>query len=349
MIRVAVVGVGAMGKHHARVLYDLPEVELVAVVDEDLERAQEVGGRSGAATYADYRKMVEMERPDAVTVATPTSTHYTVVKELLQAGVHVLVEKPIAATIEEARDLVLTGEKAGTVFMVGHIERFNPAIMELKQRLDSNQLGQIFQLHARRLGPYPRRIQDVGVIMDLAPHDLDIMRHLSGSEVERVHAETKRILHDSEDDLLAGLVRFENGCLGVLEINWLTPVKIRELCVTGERGMFRVNYITQDLYLYENGETNGENWSAISLLRGVSEGMIIQYPIKKREPLRLELEAFISAVRDGRSSHGNGMDALLALDLVNALKRASGSGQTTQVQNGVRPLNEIVQEPRSSR
>lgn len=332
MIRVAVIGVGSMGKNHSRVLHEIPGVKLIAVADEDPEKAREIGERYGLRAYTDYQRMIEEQRPDAVTVATPTSTHFEVVDDLLRAGCHVMVEKPIASTVEQARSLVATSQVQGSVLMVGHIERYNPAILELKRRLQKNQLGQIFQLHARRLGPFPTRVQDVGVIMDLAPHDLDIMRYLTGSEVVRVYAETKRILHSSQDDLLAGLIRFESGCLGVLEINWLTPVKIRELCVTGERGMFRVNYITQDLYFYENGETNGENWSAISLLRGVSEGMIIQYPIKKREPLRVELEAFLSAIEGGAEEAGNGMDALMVLDLVNALKRASRSGETTRLE-----------------
>jgi UDP-N-acetylglucosamine 3-dehydrogenase len=334
MKRVAVIGVGSMGKNHSRVLHEIPSVKLAAVADEDPEKAREIGERYGVRAYTDYRRMIAEQRPDAVTVATPTSTHFDVVDALLRSGCHVMVEKPIASTVEQARSLVATSQEQGSLLMVGHIERHNPAVLELKRRLEMNQLGQIFQLHARRLGPFPTRIQDVGVIMDLAPHDLDIMRYLTGSEVIRVYAETKRILHSSQDDLLAGLIRFDSGCLGVLEINWLTPVKIRELCVTGERGMFRVNYITQDLYFYENGETNGENWSAISLLRGVSEGMIIQYPIKKREPLRVELEAFISAIEGESQEAGNALDALVALDLVNALKQASQTGETTRLDKG---------------
>jgi UDP-N-acetylglucosamine 3-dehydrogenase len=215
--------------------------------------------------------------------------------------------------------------------MVVHIERYNPAIVELKRRLERNELGQIFQVHARRLGPFPTRIQDVGVIMDLAPHDLDIMRHLTGGEVSRVHAETKRILHGTQDDMFVGIVRFEDGILGILEINWLTPTKIRELYVTGERGMFRVNYITQDLYFYENAATNDAGWSTISLIRGVSEGMVIQYPIKKKEPLRAELESFVDCVREVLPEKGNGRDALVALELVEALMLASSDGQASQV------------------
>ena len=333
MTRVAVIGVGSMGKNHVRVYSEMPDVELVAVVDSNLELAKQVGRKNHVPAYDDHCEMINYTQPDAVSVVVPTSLHYQVANEVLESGCHVLVEKPIASTAEQAQDLIETAQLMDSVLMVGHIERYNPAIVELKRRLEQNELGQIFQIHARRLGPFPTRIQDVGVIMDLAPHDLDIMRYLTCSEVSRVHAETKRILHETQDDMFAGLIRFDDGSLGVLEINWLTPTKIRELYVTGERGMFRVNYITQDLYFYENSETNGQGWSTISLLRGVSEGMVIQYPIKKKEPLRAELETFISAVRKDIPFRGNGRDAQIALELVDAFAHASSNGQANHIEN----------------
>jgi len=331
MTRVAVIGVGSMGRNHVRVYSEMPDAELVAVVDANPELADQVGQKNHVPAFHDYFEMIAQAKPEAVSVVVPTSLHYQVAKDILELGCHVMVEKPIASTTKQAYELVETAYQLGSVFMVGHIERYNPAIVELKRRLDQNELGQIFQVHARRLGPFPTRIQDVGVIMDLAPHDLDIMRYLTGSEVSRVHAETKRILHETQDDMFAGLVRFESGILGVLEINWLTPTKIRELYVTGQRGMFRVNYITQDLFFYENAEMNGESWSTISLLRGVSEGMVIQYPVKKKEPLRAELETFISSVQGNISYRGNGRDAQVALELVAALINASSNGQANEV------------------
>jgi UDP-N-acetylglucosamine 3-dehydrogenase len=337
MTRVAVIGVGSMGKNHVRVYSEMPNVELVAVVDANPELANRIGHAYHVPAYQDYFEMVDHTKPEAVSIAVPTSLHYQVAKDILELGCHVIVEKPIASTAEQAQYLVSLADQLGVILMVGHIERYNPAIIELKRRLDQNELGHIFQIHARRLGPFPTRIQDVGVIMDLAPHDLDIMRYLTGQEVTRVHAETERILHETQDDMFAGLVRFENGILGVLEINWLTPTKIRELYVTGERGMFRVDYITQDLCFYENAETNGDRWSTISLLRGVSEGMIIRYPIKKKEPLRAELEAFISSVQGKSLFKGNGYDAQVALELVSALIQASTDGTANQVNYLLKP------------
>ena len=333
MTRVAVVGIGNMGKNHVRVYSEVPGADLVAVVDTNPVLAERVAKANNIPAFIDYRKMIEEVKPEAVSIVVPTHLHHKVAKDILESGCHVIVEKPIASTTEQAQDLIEISERMDSVLMVGHIERYNPAIIELKKRLEREELGKVFQIHARRIGPFPAHIQDVSVVMDLAPHDLDIMRYLTCSEVTRIHSETKRILHKSQDDLFAGLIRFENGCLGMLEINWLTPTKIRELFITGERGMFQVNYITQDLYFYENAATNGQGWATISLLRGVSEGMVVKYPIKKKEPLRAELETFLSAVQNKIPYKGNGQDALVALELVEALMYASSAGQANHMEN----------------
>ena len=335
MTRIAVVGVGSMGKNHVRIFSDLPGVELVAIADQSPELAQKIGNFYHVPYYYDYVEMIEKTKPDAVSVVVPTSLHYKIAKEILGFGCHVFVEKPIASTGEEAEDLVSMAKQLGLKLMVGHIERFNPAIIELKRRIEDGELGDIFQVHARRLGPFPTRIQDVDVIMDLAPHDLDIMRYLIGSDINRLHAETNRILHETMDDLFAGLLRFDNGVLGVLEINWLTPTKIRELYVTGELGMFQVNYITQDLFYFENAEANGESWTTLSLMRGVSEGMVVKYPIKKREPLLAELENFIALVEGRAPQFENGRDATIAIELVASLKESARIGQTIEFASAV--------------
>jgi predicted dehydrogenase len=176
----------------------------------------------------------------------------------------------------------------------------------------------------------------VGVVMDLATHDLDIMRYLTGNEVMHVYAETKRVVHTTSEDLFVGILRFKNGTIGLLEINWLTPTKIRELYITGERGMYWVNYITQDICFFENEETNGNEWSALSVFRGVSEGSMVKYAIKKKEPLRAELEAFISRVQGNDTPITNGDDAHAALVLATSLVESAGTGQVKEiVSNGI--------------
>jgi predicted dehydrogenase len=331
MTRVAVVGVGSMGRNHVRVYNEISDAELVAVVDANPATAEALGRQYRIPFYSDFQMMLKKERPEAVSIAVPTSEHFTVAKQILEDGCHVLVEKPIAATVTDAEELICTADRLDRILMVGHIERFNPAIIELKRRLEAGELGQIFQIYARRLGPFPTRISDVGVVMDLAPHDLDIMRYLTGSEVVQIYAQTKHQLRTSQDDLFVGIVNFQDNTLGLLEINWLTPTKIRELYVTGERGMFRVNYLTQDLFFYENAEANGSHWPALSILRGVSEGIVNQFAIHKKEPLQGELRAFLACVQGNRAQQVNGRDAQAALKLAMALIDSATTGKVKGV------------------
>lgn len=319
MTRVAVIGVGSMGRNHARVYHEIPSIELVGVVDADAKIVNQIAGLYNTIGYTNTEMLLREAKPDAVTVAVPTQLHFAVVKQVLEAGCHVMVEKPIAATIDEANELVALAHRLNRVLMVGHIERFNPAVLELKRRLDAGELGRIFQIHTRRLGPFPARVRDVGVVLDLGTHDLDIMRYLTGAEAVRIHAETMRQIHTSNEDLFSGLVRFQNNVLGILEINWLTPSKIRELYVTGERGMFMANYLTQDLYFYENAEINASTWASLSVLRGVSEGTMIRYSIQRKEPLRAEQEAFVEAITSGTASIARGEDGTKALQLALAM------------------------------
>jgi predicted dehydrogenase len=319
MLRAAVIGVGAMGRHHARVYNELEEVELVAVADTDPKKTNLIGRRFKVPTYADYAQMLGEQQPEILTVAVPTSLHHKVVLDVMRRGIHVLVEKPIASTVAEAEEMIQQAAAQGVQLAVGHIERFNPAVTELKRRLDQGELGQIFTIQARRMGPYPERIQDMGVVIDLAAHDIDVMFYLLGAEVERVYAETMRQVHPALEDLLAGLVRFQNGVLGVLDINRLTPTKIRELGVTGEKGMFLVNYLTQDLFFYENTRYErvpaaGE-WENLGILKGVAEGNMTRLAIPRKEPLRAELEAFVQAARGNPAAAVSGQDGLRVLKL----------------------------------
>lgn len=326
MTRVAVIGVGAMGKNHVRVYQEMPDADLVAIVDQDHAAAERLGRVYHVPVYADINEMIARERPEAVSVAVPTQSHFAVANTLLEAGCHVLVEKPIAESLEEAYSLINTAERVGRVLAVGHIERFNPAITELKRRLDAGELGRIFQIYARRLGPFPVRIRDVGVLMDLATHDLDIMQYLVGRSVARVFAETKRELHAHCEDMMVGILRFEDATLGLLEINWLTPTKIRKLYVTGERGMFRVNYLTQELCYFKNAEAKDGDWSTLDILQGVSQGPMVRFPLNKKEPLRAELDAFIARVQGQDARIVDGHQAVATLALAKELAESAWDG-----------------------
>jgi UDP-N-acetylglucosamine 3-dehydrogenase len=321
-LRAAVIGLGSMGANHARVLADMDGVELVAVADADEARVAKATAGRGAAGFTDAAALFRDTELDFVSVVVPTGLHEEVALAAIAAGAHVLVEKPIAATMEAAGRIAAAAEAAGVLLTVGHIERFNPAVQELKKRLEAGQGGRVLQLRARRVGPFPHRIRDVGVIHDLGPHDIDIMRYLLGEEVERVFAEARSHIATGNEDLFAGMLRFTGGALGLLEINWLTPTKERTISALCEKGMFVADYAGQKLTFYENHDAVAREGA----LASVSEGMVVQYPIANREPLRAELESFRDAIRAGGPPHVTARDGMAALAVAEALVESSQSG-----------------------
>jgi UDP-N-acetylglucosamine 3-dehydrogenase len=318
-LRAGVVGLGMMGANHARVWDEAVDgVELVAVADPDPSAVRRATDGRGARGFEDTERMLAEEELDLVSVVAPTSLHMPATLAALRAGANVLVEKPIAATREDAETMITAAAAAGRMLTVGHIERFNPAIRELRRRLEAGELGRIFQISATRLGPFPARIRDVGVVVDLAPHDLDIMRFLVGAEPVRIYAEAERRIHTDHEDLFTGTIRFANGVLGVLNINWLTPTKQRVLTVTGERGMYVADYLSQDLVFYANPDTH---------LTTVTEGERTRRRVRNEEPLAVELREFARAVREGGPPPVDPRDALVALLLARKLVESAESGQ----------------------
>jgi UDP-N-acetylglucosamine 3-dehydrogenase len=340
-LRAGVVGLGMMGRNHVRVWDEaIPGVELVAVADPDAAAVSRATAGRRARGYEDPRAMLEAERLDLVSIVAPTSLHLPVTLDALRAGANVLVEKPIAATRDEAVAMMEAAAEAGRMLTVGHIERFNPAIRELRRRLADGELGRVFQIHATRLGPFPARIRDVGVVVDLAPHDIDVMRYLVDSEPIRLFAETERRIHTDHEDLFVGTMKFANGVVGVLDINWLTPTKRRTLTVTGERGMYVADYIAQDLVFYANQDA-ADTWvnrGAGRSITSVTEGEMTSHAIRREEPLVVELRDFADAVRTGGPPPVDPRDAMIALLLARMMVEA---GERGEVIGGV-ALEEVV-------
>lgn len=332
-MKVAVIGVGSMGRNHARVFSELPEAELVAVSDADAKQADAAAEKFGARAYTEYRELLEKEKPDAVSIAVPTVLHEEAGVAALESGAHVLMEKPIAATVEEGQRLIAKARSAGRKLMVGHIVRFNPAIQALKQKLAAGELGRIFQVFCRRAGPFPARIRDVGVVVDLAPHDVDLMRFLTDADPVRLYAEIEQRLHTDHEDLLWGVLRFADGITGSLEINWLTPTKVRETLVLGERGLFRVDDLTQDLYFFENAQAKDVQWATLQTLKGVSEGSMTRFAIPRFEPLKAELQSFLKAIQDEKPVPVSGEDGLAALRISLALVESGQSHRVIEFNN----------------
>lgn len=322
-LRVAVIGLGAMGSNHARVYGELPQAELVAVCDCDsarLERAARIDSTT-VAGYTGYVQMLDEVRPDAVSVAVPTLSHYEAALACIARGVPVLVEKPLAATVDEGTRLRDAADARGTPLAVGHIERCNPAIAELKRRLDQGELGRLLQMRATRVGPFYDRQRDVGVVHDLATHDIDVMRYLSGQEVTRARAETQRGVRTEHDDAVMGVLRFDGGVTGALDVNWLTPEKRRELTVVGERGMFVADYIAQELRFFETAAAAEP-----------SAAVVIE--IERDEPLRAELSAFLQAARGNVPPLVGADDAIAAMRVADALVESAARGEAVAVAGG---------------
>ncbi len=339
-LNVAVVGAGAMGMNHLRVLNDFNEehVRLVGVADINEAALRRAMHRFHIAGYTDYRQLVEETHPNLVAVVVPTCLHFEVAAHVVDQGINLLLEKPFTSTMEQAFELIRLAHLRNVKIAVGHIERFNPAVTELKRRLVARELGKVFHLHARRLGPFPARVDDVGVTLDLATHEIDVMRYLADAEVPRIYAVTQRRVHQTHEDLLLGILHFTNDAIGVLDVNWLTPTKVRELSITGEKGMYLLNYLTQDVYFYENDYTT-MTWDALGSFTGVSEGTMTRLKVQKAEPLRLEYEDTIAALLNDTLPTVSAEDGLAVLkiahQLVESTRQEEAKKQTLRIEDEV--------------
>ena len=336
-IAVAVVGLG-FGRNHARVLRELPGTRLAAICDRDQERLDAVAVDSDVASYDDHRTMLQRERLDAVIVAVPTRLHATVAEDAIASGCAVMVEKPIASSLAEGRRLVQRAETAGVPLMHGHIERFNPAVQELSRRVQAGEAGRLIQISSRRLAYFVDRPRDfdVGVVHDLAFHDIDVMRLLTGAEVERAYAETLSNIRTPFEDALNGTLRFratglDSGVIGTLEVNRLSARVVRELSVLGDRGEFVLDYREQSLEFRAaqsliTGPAPRQETPAVRL-QGAEPGTATPIPVEHGEPLVAELSAFVQAVRSGGPMPVANRDALAALEIADALAASGRSGQ----------------------
>ena len=342
-LNVGVVGCGRMGAFHVRNYLQIDCARLVAVADPDEgARRRAVGGMS-ISEYADWRTMIEDEAGelDAISIACSSDAHAEVALEALDAGLHVLVEKPIATTVPDALRMRGAAMEAGRKLMVGHIERFNPAVTKLRELVAEGRLGSVYRAQATRVGPLPARIQDAGVAIDLATHDLDVLQHILGAGIDEVYADGRRFVHETQEDLLTCLVRF-NGIagdvLGLLDVNWLTPEKKREVALIGENGLLRASYLTQDVWFIESSEAPLK-WEGLSMLRGDGEGTAVRFSLAKAEPLRAELEAFCRCVLDDTP------EPISAHDGVKALAAALAMRESAAVRRPVELLDIPVPRP----
>ena len=296
-LRVGVVGVGVMGSNHARVFAGLPGATLVAVADPDRKQADFVARTLGCVAVADVSELLELN-VDAVTIAAPTHLHREIALACIARGVHVLVEKPIASSVEEGRDIIAAARRGNVTLMVGHVERFNPAVEAIKDAIRNED---ILSIAITRVGPFPPRMSNVGVVIDLAVHDIDLIRYFTDSDIIEVQPQLKNAVAEREDIALLQF-RTASGVLAHINTNWLTPFKARSVTVAT-----RGKYIMADLLTRQVTECFGFQPDGSYSMRHLSVG--------HAEPLRSELLAFLRAVRSGGTPAVTGEEAVASLEI----------------------------------
>lgn len=276
-MRIGVIGGGAMGQHHIRNYSEMKDVELVGICDTDRNKAISLAKYYKTDPFFDPKELLKQEL-DAVSVVVPTTLHYSVGMDIIDSGTDLLVEKPIADTLENADKMINAAHDSKVKFMVGHIERFNPAVSKLKEIVDSGKLGKIVSISTKRVGPFNPRIRDVGIIMDLAVHDIDVISYLYGKKINEVYAIAGKNIHSFEDHASI-LLKCDDNLSGMVETNWLTPHKMRNLTAIGLKGVAYLDYIKQTVEIHD-------------------EAWIQTAKVEQKEPLRNELEHFIQAVKN---------------------------------------------------
>lgn len=328
VLRAGLLGLGMMGRHHARVLGSLDGVELVAVAD-PLGDVHDVAAGRPVLRSVDELIAVGL---DYCVVAVPTALHLDVGLALAAAGVHALVEKPVASDVVSSRKLVDAFAAAGLIGAVGHIERYNPALQSARRRLENGDLGTVYQIITRRQGPFPGRIADVGVVKDLATHDIDLTAWVAQQPFTSVSARTAHKSGRQHEDLVAVVGSLADGTVTNHLVNWLSPLKERVTIMTGERGTFMADTLTADLTFYANGSVP-TIWNGIQQFRGVSEGDVIRYAIAKPEPLRIEHEQFREAVLGEPADIVTMRQGLSTVAVAEAMIESADTGTTITIED----------------
>lgn len=291
-MKVGVIGVGRMGKHHVRVYRELG-ADLVGVADTNQEMAREIADQFHTRVFTDYESLLK-QRLDAVSIAVPTLYHNEIVLAALAHGANPLVEKPISDSVENARKIIAASKQAGLKLMVGHIERFNPVVLKLKEIISKGILGNLIALSARRVGPFVERVKDVGIVMDIATHDIDIARYLVETEPIEASGKLRAIKHKMGDCAFI-IMEFEKVTASI-EVNWFTPHKVRTLAVTGTKGIAYADYMEQNIVIYN------ADWK-------------MEPKVEKQEPLKLELQHFLDCIATNKEPLVTGEEGLKTLEI----------------------------------
>ena len=322
-VRLGVIGVGNMGQHHTRVLSRFKDVELVGISDVNVERGLDTAGKYRVRFFEDYQDL--LSHIDAVCIAVPTRLHHSVGTTCLQAGVHVLIEKPIAASIAEAESLVNAAAAANCILQVGHIERFNPAFQELHKVLNTEEL---LALEARRMSPYSQRANDVAVVLDLMIHDIDLLLELSGSGVSTLTASGGRVAASGYLDYVTATLGFSNGIVATLTASKVTHRKIRTIAAHCKNSLTEADFLNNEILIHR--QTTADCSSDYGQVLYRQDGLIEKVYTSNIEPLHAELEHFINCVRGGEPPSVGGEQALKALRLASLIEQMALDGKPWQ-------------------
>ena len=331
ILNVGVIGVGKMGQEHLRVYSQLRETNLVALSDTNEKQGRYLAAKYGVRYFKNYHEMLDRVNIDALSIAVPTSLHRDVALDCIRRKKPILIEKPIANSIESANQIIKEAERNKVKVTVGHIERFNLVVQELKNVIEQRKLSTITSISTKRVGVYPPRIKDVNVIVDLAVHDIDICNFLIGEKPTAVYARAGKALNSKKFDYASILVKY-NGVDALIQVNWITPVKIRELCVTGIRGYAELNYLTQTLRVYENDYKRGYDAFGDYVVQFGSP-RIREVSIKE-EPLKIELTSFIRYVRDNKPPLVTIQDGLMALAVALKAVESNDKDKVMELRHG---------------
>ncbi len=322
-LKVAVIGLGNMGKHHVRNYHELPDSELTCVCDLQENISNEFAEKYNCNAYTNIEKMIESEIIDAVSITVPTMYHYDIAKKIIEKKINVLIEKPICETVEKANKLIRLAKENNVVIMVGHIERFNPAVIKLKEIIKEGKLGKITSLISRRVGAFPAQIKDANVIIDLAVHDIDIFSYMLDKQPDNIYANAGRALINGREDYAEILLTYgeQNG---MMQVNWITPIRIRQLSITGTKGYAELNYMTQELKLFKsNYHEDHDDFGDFIIKFGNPDTQEIE--IEKKEPLAEELTHFLKCIKNSTSPLISGETGVLALktaiDVMKVMKK----------------------------
>lgn len=318
-----VIGAGSMGQNHLRLLSHSRLCNLAGAVESQERVRQSVAKAYRVPVAADVDEALATLDFDAAVIATPTETHYPIARKLLEAGKHILAEKPFTDVPAHSYELLDLAQAKGLVTLVGHVERFNPAVILLQKKI--KELGAVYHIESERTGPFPERILSTGVALDLLVHDVDLILALIGGDPQWTFAHREKRMHPRHEDGVTAMLGFAGDALAVVKANWLSPTKVRRFRIYGAKGMFEVDFLNRSLSFFENAKADPveDNYGLV----GMEEGNQVKFRILPSEPLANELEYFVSCIRDGRGNAEMTRTNIRAIEVVVKVLESASRGE----------------------